>query len=486
MLRVLVGENTVESGFDRAARRGTAVAWVVPKDTAPGDEAVFLFHHSKFVGTGTVLTRPKAGQHGRRAVAFADVGKLKLFPRAVELADVAKAIPEWKWTRYPRSYATPDRAIAAKLTSLIAATGKSLGAPKAAPSKRSRVEPARGSSSEGSGVVNVDAPAADPAATASHWNELIPEEHRQASARALSRSMQAAHAANESCWSLTLSREFVRLNVGVPLALTITADGCTLIVMDDAELLRSFKKARLPVQRGQSFLSAPGTISIGFPLGLLGEIQGRAWQSHVKAMETAATRQPGCPHSGYSVSLVMLLREMGFDVPDSRSPRALQAQKRAPASWRNGAGLEPLVVEPFAPDSVADGRRYVQASIVQRQGQGEFRRTVMYAYGSACAVTGCEVPEVLEAAHIMPYLGDATNHVQNGILLRADLHTLFDVGLLHFDMNWNVRLDDSLKASAYWVFNGMPVRLPTKMALHPSRRALEQANAARRGQGEKS
>jgi putative restriction endonuclease len=45
-------------------------------------------------------------------------------------------------------------------------------------------------------------------------------------------------------------------------------------------------------------------------------------------------------------------------------------------------------------------------------------------------MTGCALADVLEAAHIWPYRGEADNHPENGLLLRADLHTLFDLDLI--------------------------------------------------------
>lgn len=54
----------------------------------------------------------------------------------------------------------------------------------------------------------------------------------------------------------------------------------------------------------------------------------------------------------------------------------------------------------------------------------------MDLYGGQCAVSRCNVTDVLEAAHVVPYRGALTNHTSNGILLRADLHILFDEGLL--------------------------------------------------------
>lgn len=63
-------------------------------------------------------------------------------------------------------------------------------------------------------------------------------------------------------------------------------------------------------------------------------------------------------------------------------------------------------------------------SVVQRDSR--FRRSVMGAYNSRCAITGCSVPEALQAAHISPYAGTASDVVGNAMLLRSDLHALFD------------------------------------------------------------
>jgi hypothetical protein len=87
----------------------------------------------------------------------------------------------------------------------------------------------------------------------------------------------------------------------------------------------------------------------------------------------------------------------------------------------------------FSPTSIVDARLSIVRSVVQRQGQGDFRRALLHAYGGRCTISGCSIEAVLEAAHIIPYRGPETNHVQNGLLLRADLHTLFDLDLLWID-----------------------------------------------------
>lgn len=77
-----------------------------------------------------------------------------------------------------------------------------------------------------------------------------------------------------------------------------------------------------------------------------------------------------------------------------------------------------------------DWREVVERQIRERRGQQHFRDILRERYGDRCLVTGCEVLAVLEAAHIKPYQGEADNHPENGLLLRSDIHTLFDLDLI--------------------------------------------------------
>jgi len=127
----------------------------------------------------------------------------------------------------------------------------------------------------------------------------------------------------------------------------------------------------------------------------------------------------------------------------------------------------------FDASNAADGRTQMIRGIAVRRGQPEFRRNLMRAYSHKCAVSGCSVPQVLEAAHIMPYMGNHTNHVQNGLLLRADLHTLFDLGLLSIAPDTHtVVVSSLLEGSAYWDYHGKKINLPQRKADWPSTAAL--------------
>jgi putative restriction endonuclease len=127
----------------------------------------------------------------------------------------------------------------------------------------------------------------------------------------------------------------------------------------------------------------------------------------------------------------------------------------------------------FEPGSVIDERRKVLAAITRRQGGAKFRRLLLGCYESRCAISGCDADAVLEAAHIVPYSGQSTNHAQNGLLLRADLHTLFDRGLIgiHPD-DYTVVMHESLRDTAYGDLAGRRIRLPPVQEHWPSTSAL--------------
>lgn len=125
-------------------------------------------------------------------------------------------------------------------------------------------------------------------------------------------------------------------------------------------------------------------------------------------------------------------------------------------------------------DSDHDSRVRTLATIAQRQGQGAFRAKLLEAYGQSCAITGCQAVYVLEAAHILPYRGEPTHRVDNGLLLRSDLHTLFDQGHLWITDTHHVAIADSLRETEYEAFSGQALRLPTQLAHRPNPAHLAQ------------
>src|SRR6185295_7659618 len=125
-----------------------------------------------------------------------------------------------------------------------------------------------------------------------------------------------------------------------------------------------------------------------------------------------------------------------------------------------------------------DERLLVAREVVAREGQGSFRLRLLDAYGGRCAITGEHTEPVLDAAHIQPYLGPRSNHVQNGLLLTKEFHALYDEGYVTITPDHQVRVSESLRADwsngkRYYPYDGKPmIHLPADPAMRPSRDAL--------------
>jgi hypothetical protein len=119
-----------------------------------------------------------------------------------------------------------------------------------------------------------------------------------------------------------------------------------------------------------------------------------------------------------------------------------------------------------------DERRKALRSIAVRRGQRKFRDALLKRYGEQCLISGCKVLDIVEAAHIAPYRRDHDNHPENGLLLRSDLHTLFDLDLLGIDPeSLTVVLAPELAATDYENLQGRKLAISGK--LWPSVVALE-------------
>lgn len=141
--------------------------------------------------------------------------------------------------------------------------------------------------------------------------------------------------------------------------------------------------------------------------------------------------------------------------------------------------IEGVSVE-FSPEDAETAKEKVSRSVALRRGQPKFRKKLLSAYQNTCAVTGTSFPPILEAAHIVPYMGEKTNHVTNGILLRTDIHTLFDLGLLGVNQEYEVVVSSSLKNTEYEVYNGQKIGLPKSSTEQPSLPALKSRPLPRR------
>lgn len=146
---------------------------------------------------------------------------------------------------------------------------------------------------------------------------------------------------------------------------------------------------------------------------------------------------------------------------------------------RTREGMRYWNVEPAA-QIVAEGSpRYGSPFLMRpRLGQGLFSLAVRDAYEGACAVTHEHSAPVLEAAHIKPYARGGEHRVDNGILLRRDLHRLYDRGYVtvtpgHVFRVGNRLRDEFKNGRSYYALDGGAIAVPGDRQLRPSEELLE-------------
>lgn len=136
---------------------------------------------------------------------------------------------------------------------------------------------------------------------------------------------------------------------------------------------------------------------------------------------------------------------------------------------------EMLRLRAFDQDNGKSARQRLIEGIIRRRGQPALRQQLLAAYDFRCAISNSNALDVLEVAYISPYRGRHTHHPSNGLLLRADLHGLFDLGKLAVDTRqMTVLVASDLLDSNYRLLAGRPLRLPQNPELRPDIDALDQ------------
>ena len=112
-------------------------------------------------------------------------------------------------------------------------------------------------------------------------------------------------------------------------------------------------------------------------------------------------------------------------------------------------------------------------TVLPRLGQGSFRVIVTDAYSRMCAITEEKVLPALEAVHIKPFGESGPHRVENGILLRSDIHKLFDTGYVtvttdhHFEVSRRIR-EEFDNGEYYEAFHGNRIHVPQNRRFRPS------------------
>lgn len=126
--------------------------------------------------------------------------------------------------------------------------------------------------------------------------------------------------------------------------------------------------------------------------------------------------------------------------------------------------------------------RYGEPHLIHpRLGQGAFRVLVTNTYGRRCAITQERTLPALEAAHIRPYSEGGEHAASNGLLLRRDIHSLFDAGYvtvtpdLRFEVSRRIK-EEFDNGRHYYALHGQPITTPTDPRSRPDIEALRWHN----------
>jgi len=180
------------------------------------------------------------------------------------------------------------------------------------------------------------------------------------------------------------------------------------------------------------------------------------------------------------VAVFTSLRKAAATIPQA-NPRKLLEKVQKDSGWH----YEPVSVDiinkmlavlaPADQNALGAGTpEKVLRAIYERRGQPEFRQRLLKAYDGRCCITGCDAEQALEAAHIVSYAETGSQKIENGLLLRADVHTLFDLDLVTVNPNTlRVVLARPLRGTGYADLDGRRIRQPKSREDSP-RRALMQ------------
>jgi putative restriction endonuclease len=117
-----------------------------------------------------------------------------------------------------------------------------------------------------------------------------------------------------------------------------------------------------------------------------------------------------------------------------------------------------------------------------RIGQGAFRVLVTDAYSRKCSISGERTLPVLEAAHIKPYNLEGPHKISNGLLLRSDIHKLFDSGYITISNEYKVEVSKAIKdefenGKEYYKYHGNQLLyLPQQNADKPNKKYIDWHN----------
>ena len=255
-----------------------------------------------------------------------------------------------------------------------------------------------------------------------------------------------------------------------------------------------FKSHAPDNQIGGGFFSGFAALRVSEAWDFFGEGNGAATLAEMRAQIGRYRREPIAADDDPSIGCVFLRNVTFFPPDDLIGPPPDFAGSIVQGKSYDLADpaildyfvalLARLGVGPVPPEVLAapwhrDGPVYGDPRLVpQRLGQQAFQAVVLDTYARHCAITGARIRPVLQAAHILPLPAGGEHRVDNGLLLRSDVHTLFDRGYLGVDPGFRLLVSPRLRAEfgngeEFYTRAGSVINLPGRRQDRPRREFLE-------------
>jgi putative restriction endonuclease len=239
---------------------------------------------------------------------------------------------------------------------------------------------------------------------------------------------------------------------------------------------------------GGGFFAHSSLLPVSLAWDAFGQANGAATFEEMRAQIAGHRRGKSAPGEDFRIGCILLsqpfffIEEEWIPAPKDWAPNIVTG-KRYDLTIEPGKSIYNQVQERLAinqpvleeqPMFKTPAERYgAPVEILPRLGQGIFRVVITDAYERRCSVSGEKVLPVLDAAHIRPYAKEGTHKPDNGILLRSDLHTLFDRGYVtvtpehRFEVSKHIK-EEFENGDEYYALHGREIFVPKKIVLQPA------------------